>query len=65
MIQNVLIHLGGVANYGVISLCLFFVVFTGVLVWTFRMKRADLDSAAALPLEEDSPEHGNEKACYD
>ena len=64
MIQNVLHHLGGVANYGIVSLCLFFAVFTGVLVWTFRLKRADLDSAAALPLENDQPESANEENRY-
>ena len=56
MIQNVLQHIGGVAGYGIISLGLFFAVFAGVLVWTFCLKKADLDSAAALPLEDDKPE---------
>jgi cbb3-type cytochrome oxidase subunit 3 len=53
MIQNVLHHIGGMASYGIISLCLFFAVFLGVLIWVLRLKRADLDSAAALPLEDD------------
>lgn len=53
MIQNVLQHIGGVAGYGIISLCLFFAVFSGVLVWAFRLKKSDLDSAAALPLNDD------------
>jgi cbb3-type cytochrome oxidase subunit 3 len=65
MIQNVLQHLGGVANYGIVSLCLFFAVFSGVLVWAFRLKRADLDSAAALPLKDDQPEPANEENRYD
>jgi cbb3-type cytochrome oxidase subunit 3 len=65
MIQNVLQHIGGVAGYGVISLCLFFAVFAGVLVWTFRLKKADLDSAAALPLEDDKPEFPKPENRYE
>ncbi|HEY9174237.1 MAG TPA: cbb3-type cytochrome c oxidase subunit 3 [Verrucomicrobiae bacterium] len=53
MIQDVLHHIGGVANYGILSLFLFFAVFAGVLIWALRLKRADLDSAAALPLKDD------------
>lgn len=56
MIKNVLEHIGGVASYGVISLCLFFAVFSGVLIRVFCLKKADLDAVAALPLEDDSPE---------
>jgi cbb3-type cytochrome oxidase subunit 3 len=64
MIQNVLQHIGGVANYGIITLCLFFAVFAGVLIWVFRLKKADLDSAAALPLENDKPESATPENRY-
>lgn len=65
MIQNVLHHIGGVANYGIISLGLFFAVFLGVLIWVFRLKRADLDSAAALPLEDDAQPAAKPEVRYD
>jgi len=65
MIQNVLHHIGGVANYGIVSLCLFFAVFASVLVWVFRLKKADLDSAAALPLETESDESAYPGDRYD
>ena len=65
MIQNVLQHIGGVANYGILSLCLFFAVFAGVLVWAFRLKRADLDSAAALPLEDNPPDGATSERRYE
>ena len=33
MVENVLSRMGGVGMYGIISICLFFAVFIGVLVW--------------------------------
>lgn len=51
MIQNVLRDIGGIAGYGVLSVCLFFVVFTGALVWAFSLKQSLLKSMGALPLE--------------
>ena len=54
MIQNVLRDMGGVGIYGVISICLFFSVFTGALVWALAQKRATLRSASLLPLREDN-----------
>ena len=65
MIQNVLHHIGGVANYGIISLCLFFAVFAGVLIWVFRLKKTELDSTAALPLEDDADKSANLENRYD
>jgi hypothetical protein len=52
MIQNVLRHLGGIENYGIVSLCLFVTVFAGMLVWAFLRKQAYLQSMARLPLED-------------
>jgi hypothetical protein len=56
MIQNVLRHLGGIENYGILSLCLFFACFLGTVVWAFCLKKPFLNSMAALPLEKDSDE---------
>jgi len=57
MIQNVLTHIGGIGIYGVISIGLFFAVFIGVLIWSFRLKQPYLNSMRELPLDgESAPE---------
>jgi hypothetical protein len=52
MIENVLSKMGGVGVYGVISICLFFAVFVGVLVWTLCLKKPYLKAMRELPLED-------------
>ena len=54
MIQNVMHSIGGTSVYGVISICLFFAVFAGVLVWTIRLKQPYLNSMRELPLDGES-----------
>jgi cbb3-type cytochrome oxidase subunit 3 len=56
MIQKVLTSIGGVGNYGVIAVVLFFAVFMGVLVWAFGLRRPFLDRMSRLPLESDDEE---------
>jgi len=51
MIKSILTQIGGIENYGIISLCLFVFVFLGMLIWTFTLKQAHLDTMAAVPLE--------------
>ncbi len=53
MIKNVLSDMGGVGLYGVISVCLFFTVFTGAMIWTFAQRKSLMDSMGALPLADD------------
>ena len=43
--------MGGVGVYGIISICLFFAVFIGVLVWTICLKKPYLKAMRELPLE--------------
>ncbi len=52
MIKAVLEHIGGVGVYGVLSICIFFAFFAGVLVWAARLKRQDLEAQSTLPLED-------------
>lgn len=54
MIQNVLQHLGGIERYGILSLCLFFLLFLLLLVWAFSLRKPHLDHMARLPLNDDS-----------
>jgi hypothetical protein len=60
MIQNVLHNMGGVGMYGVISICLFFAVFVGVLLWTLCLKKPYLNAMSELPLEGSA---GSEPDC--
>lgn len=55
MIRNVLTHIGGIEVYGIISVLLFFVFFSGTLLWAFRLKRPHLEAMGRLPLEDGSP----------
>lgn len=56
MIKNVVETIGGVGNYGVIAVCLFFLSFSGALAWAFLMKKTFLKSMSRLPLDEESGE---------
>ncbi len=51
MYQNVLKGIDGIGIYGVISICIFFGFFTGMLVWTFLQKKNYLNQMSALPLD--------------
>jgi len=52
MIRNVLTDIDGIGLYGVVSICLFFAVFSSMLVWAFMQKKKILDSQSLLPLED-------------
>ena len=54
MIKNVLQEIGGVGIYALASLLLFFVVFTGALIWTFIQRASLCRKMESLPLEDDS-----------
>lgn len=54
MIENVLRHMGGIEGFGVVSVCLFFTCFIGVLIWAFRLRKPYLEEMAARPLEADA-----------
>ena len=55
MIKNVLTHIGGVEVYGVISICLFFAVFSLAVVLALRMKKSVAQRLSRLPLEDSQP----------
>jgi hypothetical protein len=65
MIKNVLTHLGGVEHFGILSLCLFCLVFTGVLVWAFLQRKPHLDRMARVPLENDSDNPSNTETTHE
>lgn len=55
MLQNILRHLGGVQHFGIFSLCLFCVIFVGVLFWAFLQKKNHLEYMSRIALD---PEPG-------
>ncbi len=55
MIQNVLRDMGGVALYGVVSICLFFGVFSVAMIYACLLKKPFLNSMGALPLQDSQP----------
>jgi len=52
MIKNVLSDIGGIGLYGIVSICLFLAVFTGMLIWAFRMKKPFAQKMSACPLHD-------------
>ena len=67
MEKEVLSNLGGVGIYGIISICIFFAFFTGMLIWAACLKKNYLNSMRDLPLDDDeraprpNPENSNLK----
>ena len=56
MIENVMDKMGGVGVFGVISICIFFAFFTGMLIWLVRLKKSYLESMCELPLDRETEE---------
>jgi hypothetical protein len=54
MIQNVIREMGGIAVFGVFSVCLFFAVFTGAALYAFFQRKSFCDRMRALPLDDGS-----------
>ncbi len=54
MIRNVLSHLGGIGLYGVVSVCLFFGVFSVAVLVALLARRSFLTRMSALPLADDT-----------
>jgi len=57
MIKNILENIGGISIYGIISLCLFFSFFTGMLIWVFCLRKPYLQTMRELPLDDKDTTH--------
>ena len=64
MIPNVLRAIGGIGVYDTISICLFVLVFCGVLIWAACLKRCVLDEMSSLPLR-DEQDLNKEDSCHE
>lgn len=53
MIKNILQDIGGIGLYGVISLSLFFTVFSGAIIWALIQRAALCERMSSLPLNDD------------
>jgi len=51
MLENIMHKLGGTSLFGIISICIFFAFFTGMLIWAARLKKSYLKSMCELPLD--------------
>ena len=65
MIKNIITHIGGIENFGIISLCLFFAFFTGMLIWAFTLKKPYLKHMAGAPLEQQPEESLNSEDSHE
>ena len=62
MLKNVLTDIGGIGLYGVISVCLFFLVFSGAVLRALLLRKSFLQAQSRLPLEDgarDNSQKGN------
>ena len=59
MIKNTFDHMNGIEIYGVISVCLFVVVFAAAMLRAASLKKPFLNSMSALPLEDDANDGTN------
>ena len=60
MEEKIICSINGVGIYGVVSICIFFAFFTGMLLWAFTQKRNYLDKMGNLPIEQ-SDKNSNDK----
>jgi cytochrome c oxidase cbb3-type subunit IV len=54
MLENVTHSIGGVGIYGILSICIFFAFFAGMILWAAGLKKSYLNSMCELPLESDA-----------
>ena len=58
MYQEVLRDIEGIGVFPAVSLVLFVIVFTLVVIYAFRIDRAGVQHMAALPLDDDALDGG-------
>jgi hypothetical protein len=57
--HQIIDKLGGIEAFGIFSICLFVVVFTGSMVLAFCLKKPFLKTMSALPLEDERTQTKN------
>jgi hypothetical protein len=56
MISNFVRSIGGIGAFGVLSICLFFTVFSGALLWSCLLRKSFLKRMESLPLHDGETE---------
>ena len=51
MYKEVLDKITGIGLYGIVSILIFFVFFSGMLVWSLALKKTYLHKMGSLPLD--------------
>ena len=64
MMQHIVSAVGGVAMLGIISICLFFAVFGGALLWAFCLKKSFVNSMSSMPLQDEESETASKGANH-
>lgn len=54
MIKHAVETIFNIERYGITSLMIFFLFFTGMLVWAFCLNREVIDKMSQLPLDDDN-----------
>ena len=52
MINHFVTEIGGIEVFGVISICLFCVVFVGAFIWALTQKKSLMTKMESLPLHD-------------
>jgi len=47
----------GIEIFPIISFLIFFIFFIGLFVWVFRMQKSEINTMAAMPLDEEYNEN--------
>ncbi len=63
--QHLIDSMGGIAAFGVFSICLFVVVFTGSMALAACLKKPFLDKMGSLPLQEESTANQTDRKSYE
>ena len=48
---NYIVRIGGVDIMGIVSLSIFFLFFTGMLIWVFKTKKKNYDEISRIPVD--------------
>ena len=62
MFSQNLSSIDGVSIFPIISLVLFFIIFTGVLYWVLKKDKSYMDNLANIPLQDNNEIEFNEES---
>jgi hypothetical protein len=51
MFKHIFESIAGIATWPVIALCLFFIIFIGMVIWVIKLDNSFVEKMAKLPLD--------------